>query len=187
MFVQVLPGTERSIPAGAGEPWLDQFGRVGGEVYPRGCGGTMGWMDPVSGTGGLSPRVRGNPRRNQRRRHPRRSIPAGAGEPVTPCAEIPYGAVYPRGCGGTVVSRYTSSKYAGLSPRVRGNPDIRRNSWECARSIPAGAGEPDSFFSLFYWQSVYPRGCGGTVNTTVRNLWAPGLSPRVRGNQTNLG
>ena len=75
----------RSIPAGAGEPWLEMRYRVMGTlsagVYPRGCGGTV-----IPGV----------------RRAWQRSIPAGAGEPL-PSATCSCHAVYPRGCGGTAL------------------------------------------------------------------------------------
>ena len=105
----------------------------------------------------------------------RMSIPACAGEPV-----IMY-KVYPRVCGGTDIMLTITTKYGGLSPRVRGNPllglRVRGNpDYSCCAdaakpfhgSIPACAGEPD-----------YESACE-TVSVN-------GLSPRVRGNRCNLG
>ena len=71
----------RSIPACAGEP-------VGGRpvyspipVYPRVCGGTVGFWIDCRHLFGLSPRVRGNLRQYRLRHLLLRSIPACAGEP----------------------------------------------------------------------------------------------------------
>ena len=49
------------------------------------------------------------------------SIPAGAGEPSTSTSGGHTITVYPRGCGGTEVSRCFVLRLYGLSPRVRGN------------------------------------------------------------------
>ena len=52
-------------------------------VYPRVCGGTVEHIVFVGVHAGLSPRVRGNPRRSEPRAPGTRSIPACAGEPPT--------------------------------------------------------------------------------------------------------
>ena len=52
--------SERSIPAGAGEPNRWQSTRGQKSVYPRGCGGTGGDVCDIQIVCGLSPRVRGN-------------------------------------------------------------------------------------------------------------------------------
>ena len=54
------PRSERSIPAGAGEPFAVAFGFISQQVYPRGCGGTHPLLDGGFQGQGLSPRVRGN-------------------------------------------------------------------------------------------------------------------------------
>ena len=50
------------------------------------------------------------------------------------------------------------------------------------RSIPACAGEPGTRSRTKLLKKVYPRVCGGTNITEIRNDLASGLSPRVRGN-----
>ena len=50
--------------------------------------------------------------------------------------------VYPRGCGGTTMDFFAEGCNKGLSPRVRGNHGLCWAIHELARSIPAGAGEP---------------------------------------------
>ena len=79
--------------------------REGGanKVYPRVCGGTALTIKSSTGGYGLSPRVRGNQRR-QRGVLPRhRSIPACAGEPKSPAKTLLDIKVYPRVCGGTLL------------------------------------------------------------------------------------
>ena len=50
------------------------------------------------------------------------------------------------------------------------------------RSIPAGAGEPNSTPPQDATLKVYPRGCGGTAAGLFFHSVSKGLSPRVRGN-----
>ena len=130
------------------------------------------------------------------------SIPAGAGEPHRAFGRKWDGMVYPRGCGGTTSESDGVPTARGLSPRVRGNPTVTscrpssmglsprvRGNPRCvplsrgmAGSIPAGAGEPGTSFTLNVHRLVYPRGCGGTVAGAVVGDRYRGLSPRVRGN-----
>ncbi len=131
-----------SIPACAGEPpW---FRGQGGsdKVYPRVCGGTLGVRPARIPWWGLSPRVRGNRRVSSRERVSMRSIPACAGEPALNQIPPDYIRVYPRVCGGTVVSRVWKDARGGLSPRVRGNLTMWICRFQPIRSIPACAGEP---------------------------------------------
>ena len=132
----------RSIPACAGEPSETRGSTSGEPVYPRVCGGT-GMAVVVGEVGaGLSPRVRGNPRRGAGASAAPRSIPACAGEPGEG-RRIPDAAtVYPRVCGGTVVRRGNPDGAGGLSPRVRGNHRKSYAFSTCRGSIPACAGEP---------------------------------------------
>ena len=172
----------RSIPACAGEPgWRHERG-AGVAVYPRVCGGTMGCAFRAGPPYGLSPRVRGNPHPAAPYRHRRRSIPACAGEPCASTSDTCRGAVYPRVCGGT---RAAGGKYffvVGLSPRVRGNRQVKGYGGILTRSIPACAGEPGHNWPAEGSQEVYPRVCGGTYALLLK-IWSySGLSPRVRGN-----
>ena len=94
-----------SIPAGAGEPGRRPRARPRGRVYPRGCGGTEAARRGCGGSGGLSPRVRGNLDGEMPEIGRAGSIPAGAGEPrLGEQVRSPDG-VYPRGCGGTLRCR----------------------------------------------------------------------------------
>ena len=98
-----------------------------------------GDLDKMSG---LSPRVRGS--HSLRRIIPAAlgSIPAGAGEPVSPAPIETLDKVYPRGCGGATITPAYIFPSVGLSPRVRGSRNPQADRGACAGSIPAGAGEP---------------------------------------------
>ena len=137
---------------------------------------------PVSG---LSPRVRGNPPLLPRNTGQRGSIPACAGEPGRRSYHIHLPRVYPRVCGGTRGLPFQSTRYRGLSPRVRGN---RRRPGRATRregSIPACAGEPHSRWRHPTQRRVYPRVCGGTSADRITSRMVCGLSPRVRGNRAH--
>ena len=151
-------------------------------VYPRGCGGTSVSGSPNGGLVGLSPRVRGNRCRARWTQPPRRSIPAGAGEPPGAAPGSTRHGVYPRGCGGTSQEWWGRLEATGLSPRVRGNLLPLRARRCKYGSIPAGAGEPPGLGRARRRGEVYPRGCGGTPGVHGVLIHAPGLSPRVRGN-----
>ena len=173
-------------------------------VYPRGCGGTTGWLAEGESETGLSPRVRGNRDKERIRRPECGSIPAGAGEPPDGWQKGSRRQVYPRGCGGTTGWLAEGESETGLSPRVRGNPpsELSRvqvsgsipagagEPWSCfrmgrsERSIPAGAGEPFIANVLRSSNEVYPRGCGGISSHPNPAFRGGGLSPRVRGNHT---
>ena len=71
----------RSIPACAGEPRCPGGWCRCGQVYPRVCGGTDLITRRMAQANGLSPRVRGNLQRLDKRHPVSGSIPACAGEP----------------------------------------------------------------------------------------------------------
>ena len=100
----------RSIPACAGEPEQDLKKSTIYGVYPRVCGGT-GHSDTVAiDSEGLSPRVRGNLVSAVALATVQRSIPACAGEPIVAQPPCLVQKVYPRVCGGTLLST------KGMSP-----------------------------------------------------------------------
>ena len=135
---------------------------------------------------GLSPRVRGNHGNAGVLQLPTRSIPAGAGEPQLHPRGIGWDAVYPRGCGGTILTGTMARSSPGLSPRVRGNLHGFGGAAQSYRSIPAGAGERGTNTPNNFAAKVYPRGCGGTIAKLLPIRATIGLSPRVRGNQRVL-
>ena len=172
----------RSIPACAGEPCASSWPAVMPRVYPRVCGGTP-WPSPTTARpGGLSPRVRGNRRRDKGSGKRSRSIPACAGEPCRASAACETAGVYPRVCGGTAAWTPGGRAAWGLSPRVRGNPDRYLRRHRKAGSIPACAGEPCADCLFGDVRGVYPRVCGGTGQPLTGVMVQAGLSPRVRGN-----
>ena len=138
--------------------------------------------DVVASQAGLSPRVRGNPRRRRGRRLPGGSIPACAGEPPPATSWPCSGTVYPRVCGGTATGNVVALFGNGLSPRVRGNLRSGEHGGLPGGSIPACAGEPGTGGSQSHRRRVYPRVCGGTRQSHHRPADVLGLSPRVRGN-----
>ena len=152
-----------SIPACAGEPLSWSLAKWIRRVYPRVCGGTTR-SPPPSRTGrGLSPRVRGNQRAQNRSSCRSGSIPACAGEPSFERFRDTRLGVYPRVCGGTRGNSVDAVEHTG--------------------SIPACAGEPRSVSLSLPLERVYPRVCGGTGSRNIRTILPRGLSPRVRGNR----
>ena len=157
----------RSIPACAGETPVHPQQPTFLGVYPRVCGGNAArrWSPPP--IGGLSPRVRGKPRRYHQLQRRRGSIPACAGETGGVGEKGSGSGVYPRVCGGNGDGRLSTGDGRGLSPRVRGKPSLKTNLAGLPGSIPACAGETGRRPGPCPATAVYPRVCG--------------LSPRVRG------
>ena len=145
-----LPGPHRagerlgSIPACAGEPAPGRLPSRHPGVYPRVCGGTGAVVGTIRNGQGLSPRVRGNPRRAAAPGARPGSIPACAGEPDMARYPHDLSQVYPRVCGGTVILERRQHGRQGLSPRVRGNHEKVETVRAHPGSIPACAGEPSS-------------------------------------------
>ena len=152
-----------SIPACAGGPiaWVALGILV--LVYPRVCGGTGGEPGCRRGCGGLSPRVRGDPRPPRQAGACHRSIPACAGGPQIQPTIQPLLEVYPRVCGGTIPPVRRMGPGAGLSPRVRGDHLTPLTTLHRSRSIPACAGGPCLLVEVGSLGWVYPRVCGGTA------------------------
>ena len=73
----------------------------------------------------------------------------------------------------------------GLSPRVRGNPQVMRRHGRRFRSIPACTGEPAPRRPRRNHRRVYPRVYGGTRMSSAVRCFPSGLSPRVRGNHAH--
>ena len=70
----------------------------------------------------------------------------------------------------------------GLSPRGRGNLGARTERLDPLGSIPAWAGEPDTWIPTQGYPAVYPRVGGGTAFVSALEDFCDGLSPRGRGN-----
>ena len=171
----------RSIPAGAGKTQALWAAREMDWVYPRGCGENERVLWGRGAAEGLSPRVRGKPRRIARADTRERSIPAGAGKTPEGAGACAGGVVYPRGCGENTRSARAMCARGGLSPRVRGKPHRGEHGEPRPRSIPAGAGKTTISTEASPKHRVYPRGCGENASTTAPLAMWKGLSPRVRG------
>ena len=173
---------EGSIPADAGQPRLLPCSTACVRVYPRGCGATTPNASMRVAPWGLSPRMRGNRRPRPCGAGACGSIPADAGQPQMRWILCCSMRVYPRGCGATECPSHEPAAAQGLSPRMRGNPLLRRSLKDKVGSIPADAGQP----SRSRWKGciarVYPRGCGATMATAKPAKPTTGLSPRMRGN-----
>ena len=172
---------QRSIPACAGEAHHNRADGYAPSVYPRVCGGSVLGTAYSQLYQGLSPRVRGKPRKLVSERHPERSIPACAGEANCGGQRISALAVYPRVCGGSLLGRNNCGGHRGLSPRVRGKRRNQGHRITSTRSIPACAGEATPLARCAASSGVYPRVCGGSASALASLSCYSGLSPRVRG------
>ena len=160
----------RSIPACAGEPTARAKCLAASRVYPRVCGGTHWSPFAHPQIHGLSPRVRGNLVQNAGNLRRAWSIPACAGEPFVRLVGRGRWRVYPRVCGGTNRGSNGRWRWAGLSPRVRGNQQGRAQVDADQGSIPACAGEPRQSCPPAGSTRVYPRVCGGTTSAPRRSI-----------------
>ena len=173
----------RSIPACTGKPASPTRRAASATVYPRVYGETVGGDERSWCCSGLSPRVRGNPVKMERKYLIPRSIPACTGKPAMHNATKASMRVYPRVYGETMDSPITRQALRGLSPRVRGNPPARRGKDGDPGSIPACTGKPLLGAPIQRGLGVYPRVYGETVVFAIAGDALEGLSPRVRGNQ----
>ena len=110
-----------SIPACAGEPGYAYENACTRRVYPRVCGGAGSTNDLSERRKGLSPRVRGSRYCEALGDTSQGSIPACAGEPCRTRRRPPASRVYPRVCGGAMLTSEGCEHAQGLSPRVRGS------------------------------------------------------------------
>ena len=170
-----------SIPACAGEAQAVHHSPRSAWVYPRVCGGSGLNHQYTELEEGLSPRVRGKQGAATAYSSAARSIPACAGEAVTPGAGMPQWGVYPRVCGGSVQMTHPPAFPLGLSPRVRGKLKAQAVVIPEVGSIPACAGEARRAGVSATTQTVYPRVCGGSFAINQLITQDGGLSPRVRG------
>ena len=154
---------KRSIPAWAGETAMTAMTMPAPAVYPRVGGGNA--RHPAEGfdVEGLSPRGRGKPPLWAQPSGAGGSIPAWAGETVSPIAARSMPRVYPRVGGGNSADAGRSRPPRGLSPRGRGKHHHFPPADKAKRSIPAWAGETDVDTSGTRGNAVYPRVGGGNV------------------------
>ena len=88
--------------------------------------------------------------------------------------------------GGTILPIASADFRKGLSPRGRGNPGPALRGLLQERSIPAWAGEPAEVDRILSDLRVYPRVGGGTTLLRDLPINLTGLSPRGRGNLSDV-
>ena len=156
-------GRAGSIPAWAGEPFVESNSSAEKRVYPRVGGGTELATHGPAPYSGLSPRGRGNRLFTWEYDQVHGSIPAWAGEPAARRGGGSSPRVYPRVGGGTNSGAPRGPPRRGLSPRGRGNRYATIVALRSSRSIPAWAGEPCCPGCQVLPLEVYPRVGGGTL------------------------
>ncbi len=128
--------------------------------------------------------MRGSPQVASAQSSCRGSIPACAGEPTQRPKDLFRRRVYPRVCGGAADFGNVTERLGGLSPRVRGSQAGAYHGHRPPGSIPACAGEPHRHSRILLKTWVYPRVCGGANRSAAMYHLVNGLSPRVRGSQS---
>ena len=179
----VLDGKEytRIIPACAGKPPPIWTRTTTFRDYPRVCGEAGGTTPSIKLSSGLSPRVRGSPRRRLPSAPRPRIIPACAGKPRRITPTCPVYADYPRVCGEAPSPRRWRESPSGLSPRVRGSRRHHAVDQAVLGIIPACAGKPAPSSPKRSSPADYPRVCGEAAPDHADLPGVRGLSPRVRG------
>ena len=170
-----------SIPAYAGDPRCPAGSLGMRPVYPRLRGGSKPKITLSIGAEGLSPPTRGIRRRLIASLPFVGSIPAYAGDPLTPRARRRAGWVYPRLRGGSGPDRPYVQGQKGLSPPTRGIPPTQPGIHRAIGSIPAYAGDPACAPGQSYSSRVYPRLRGGSEIAEELESLIKGLSPPTRG------
>ncbi len=182
-FGKLIIAHHGTIPAYAGKPYISQRFPAVYWDYPRVCGETSPCRRLPAPAWGLSPRMRGNQVHKALVCIPHGTIPAYAGKPTPPTPEANKTWDYPRVCGETRSTDTFCNRFAGLSPRMRGNRSALQALRWGQRTIPAYAGKPQSRFKLRKLNRDYPRVCGETWGFLQGLVVFLGLSPRMRGNR----
>ena len=177
------PGPYGSIPACTGKPAITGDAGQRERVYPRMYGETTPGIWMAAPCTGLSPHVRGNPRRVVPPHHRQGSIPACTGKPSALSRRASPHRVYPRMYGETRCISGAGGAVPGLSPHVRGNRAGARRPGPNPGSIPACTGKPCSRPHGPRLSWVYPRMYGETQEWRAAAPDTAGLSPHVRGNR----
>ncbi len=149
--------------------------------HPRACGANESGNAHTRHRGGSSPRVRGQLRHPHRIPAQRRIIPARAGPTFLGCGDLGEHADHPRACGANELPVGDAADTHGSSPRVRGQPDGRRDGKDTFRIIPARAGPTCLPSAAVVKNSDHPRACGANLLAVRGSCQKFGSSPRVRG------
>ena len=110
-----------------------------------------------------------------------RFIPAHAGNSGQRPVERPRYTVHPRACGEFRSSDGRIQYCSGSSPRMRGIQLPLVNLHQCARFIPAHAGNSAVRGEFVVRHRVHPRACGEFGEGVPGADWVNGSSPRMRG------
>ena len=171
----------RFIPAGAGNSAKEEKYIVYISVYPRWRGELNGSLIGSPPARGLSPLARGTPLLTITLLTINRFIPAGAGNSSVRGVIGVFFAVYPRWRGELMKPDTKPVKNAGLSPLARGTPVFISSVNQCARFIPAGAGNSILDCTVRPFHAVYPRWRGELFSGFCMVTTGSGLSPLARG------
>ena len=154
---------------------------IAAPVHPRACGERPFLHPDLTLASGSSPRVRGTHVGDFARHGSDRFIPARAGNATTAWPTPTHNSVHPRACGERLRLGYAHSGEDGSSPRVRGTRVAFGVPRVSSRFIPARAGNARSNTTWTLQLTVHPRACGERAPQTIKDPWASGSSPRVRG------
>ncbi len=133
-------GSDRFIPARAGNTWSECAGSQTQAVHPRACGEHQDRCRAHRPHSGSSPRVRGTQLHGRLHAHGRRFIPARAGNTATRSTGRTERSVHPRACGEHYRPGRAQASHVGSSPRVRGTLAADPPDGALHRFIPARAG-----------------------------------------------
>ncbi|EGO93875.1 hypothetical protein APM_3478 [Acidiphilium sp. PM] len=172
---------DRFIPAPAGNTERVDERRRQSAVHPRACGEHARFTASTETPSGSSPRLRGTPPKHAAAAHPRRFIPAPAGNTSSASPSEIFVAVHPRACGEHLASTGRASLSTGSSPRLRGTPGRPPRRTALRRFIPAPAGNTQPRHRHFRHDTVHPRACGEHASASVIVFVLVGSSPRLRG------
>ena len=156
---------------------------MGRPDHPCACGANKYTSSAFSPVPGSSPRVRGKRVPGTRPPVFVRSIPAHAGQTVSPRIQTTCPSDHPRACGANIEHLERQQRKYGSSPRVRGKLRGQPKPASPHRIIPARAGQTLSSFLRMCWDSDHPRACGANASYGYRGGCLRGSSPRVRGKQ----
>ena len=160
---------------------------MGRPDHPRACGANKYTSSAFSPVPGSSPRVRGKRVPGTRPPVFVRSIPAHAGQTVSPRIQTTCPSDHPRACGANIEHLERQQRKYRSSPRVRGKLFLPFFACAGIRIIPARAGQTARRCRAAPERPDHPRACGanGKAFHTEENL--PGSSPRVRGKRRHWG
>ena len=159
-FTIMQGGSDRFIPARAGNMVCLYLGINPASVHPRTCGEHFCELPFQSGDLGSSPHVRGtwNPEMEGCRRG--RFIPARAGNIPPDSQQFGSRPVHPRTCGEHLFIGQNTVSEDGSSPHVRGTFSVNHSRPDQPRFIPARAGNISTVLTISHIATVHPRTCG---------------------------